>query len=400
MTATADLYPVADGPRGTPPDDEPADPYDETSDGAATHDPVPAGRAPLAAVVRDAAELVAFGLRPRLVPARDQRYAELVRRYLHDTAFAELCHAVASGLGVVVLDVSERAGIVAGGTPDSVFTVRITDYARRAGGEHRAADRLLHALAQLAVAALAFPRPADLADASYVGRVSVDGVDAFVREAARLLDERVADSDPDAGPDADPPVDEPRLESAWRLYARRPATGATRDARRLAGSTTGIIARAMGFLAESGCLVPVGEEGGGTYRTTPRYQVQVRELAADAALEELLALGVVTVADGAGGLRVVPVEPDLLDAGPPDGAQRERPNAGGQSAATVTPTTVTPTTVTPTTVTPTTGTDAPGPDTHGTGTGEVAAAADLPGAGVLGAGLLGAVPAEAEYPDV
>jgi len=287
----------------------------------------PAGGPPAGAVARDAAELVALGLRPRLVPARDPRYRELVARYLREPGFAELTRAIADGLGVVVLDVSERAGLVAAGLDDSAFTVRIGDYARRAGGEHRAADRMLHALAQLATAALAFPRPADLIDASYVGRVSVEGVDAFVREAARLLEAKTSDGDPLAGgaagsgwPGGGQPAggDEPRLEAAWRLYARRPATGTTRDSRRLAGSTTGIIARAMGFLVESGCLVPVGEDGGGTFRTTPRYQIQVRELAADAAMEELLALGVVTVADPAGGLRVVPALPDLLDAGAPD----------------------------------------------------------------------------------
>ncbi|WP_076818667.1 hypothetical protein [Pseudofrankia asymbiotica] len=276
----------------------------------------PGAGPPVEAVARDAAELVAFGLRPRLVPARDARYRELVRRYLHESGFAALTHAVADGLGIVVLDVSDRAGLVAGGTAESAFTVRISDYARRAGGEHRAADRMLHALAQLAIAALAFPRPADLTDDSYVGRVSVDGVDAFVREAARLLETRAGGSAV-PGPGDPTPEDEPRLEAAWRLYSRRPATGTTRDARRLSGSTTGIIARAMGFLVESGCLVQVGEEGGGTFRTTPRYQVQVRELAADAAMEELLALGVVTVAAPDGGLRVVPSVPDLLDAGAP-----------------------------------------------------------------------------------
>src|SRR6185369_4742269 len=58
---------------------------------------------------RDAAELVALGLRPRLVPARDPRYRELVARYLREPGFAELTRAIADGLGVVVLDVSERA---------------------------------------------------------------------------------------------------------------------------------------------------------------------------------------------------------------------------------------------------------------------------------------------------
>lgn len=289
------------------------------------------------ALAFDAARLVAFGLRPKLTPGRDGEYAALVRRYRDEPAFADVTAAVAGGLGIVILEVSDRAGLVAAGAEESAFAVRIGDYARRAGGEHRSADRLLHALAHLAVAALAFPRPADLADDAYVGRVSVDGVDAFVREACRLLEERAGESggDPDididtgpqagsgpgsgagSGPGAEPDPDAggPRLERAWRVYSRRAATGATRDARRPPGSTTGIVARAMTFLADSGCLVPVGETGGATFRTTARYQVQVRELAADAAMDELLALGVVTVVDGSGSVRVVAAHPDLTTAG-------------------------------------------------------------------------------------
>ncbi|MCK9901213.1 hypothetical protein MXD63_14135 [Frankia sp. Cpl3] len=285
----------------------------------------------------DAGRLIAYGLRPKLVPARDTRYAELVRRYLRDEEFAALTRATAAGLGLVVLDVAERAGLVAGGAEESVFTVRMSDYARRAGGEHRSAERLLHAIGQLAVAALAFPRPADLLDDTYVGRVSVDGVDAFVREACRLLDERVC-ADPGAELDPRGTGDDRALEAAWRLYARRPAAGTTRDTRRLAGSTTGIVARAMGFLAESGCLVPVSDQAGGTFRTTARYQIQVRELAADAALEELLGLGVVTVSDGSGGVRVLagtPVLPgtDAAGGGPAGTGQQAGTQAGAEATA-------------------------------------------------------------------
>ena len=64
-----------------------------------------------------------------------------------------------------------------------------------------------------------------------------------------------------------------------------------------------MVSRALRFLADQGFLVQVNTEQGGTYRTTPRYQVQVRELAADSAFEELLALGALAVGDGAGTLR-------------------------------------------------------------------------------------------------
>jgi len=244
----------------------------------------------------DAARLVAFGLQPRLQPARDQEYAELLRRHREDPHFARLADAVAAGLGLVVLEVSPRAGMAVTAAEDSVFAVRMGDYARRASAD--AGDRFLHGLAHLAVAALAFPRPEDLADDGYIGRVTVNGVDAFVRQACRRLEEQAATR----GENTDPATDAPGLEAAWRIWVRRSATGATKDARRLAGSTTGIIGKAVAFLTDSGFLQRTGDDGGGTYRTTARYQLQVRDMAGTAAMAELLDLGVVPVTDGTASL--------------------------------------------------------------------------------------------------
>jgi hypothetical protein len=66
-----------------------------------------------------------------------------------------------------------------------------------------------------------------------------------------------------------------------------------------------MIAKAVRFLAEQGFLALVSPEGGGTYRSTPRYRLQVRELAANAAFRELLDLGVITVSDPSGSLHVL-----------------------------------------------------------------------------------------------
>ncbi|WP_329320709.1 hypothetical protein [Streptomyces sp. NBC_01262] len=245
-----------------------------------------------AADAADAARLVSFGLQPKLLPARDAEYAELIRRHREDPPFARLADAVAAGLGLVVLEVSPRAGMAVAAAEDSVFAVRMGDYSRRAASD--AGDRFLHGLAHLATAAMAFPRPEDLADDGYIGRITVNGVDAFVRQACRRLEE-TADAQ---GENTDPASDAPGLEAAWRVYVRRSATGATKDARRLAGSTTGIVGKAVAFLVDSGFLQRTGDEAGGTYRTTARYQLQVRDMAGNAAMAELLELGVVPVTDG------------------------------------------------------------------------------------------------------
>ncbi|NJP68653.1 hypothetical protein [Streptomyces spiramenti] len=280
-----------------------------TDPGAETAPAPGPGGAVTPADAADAARLVAFGLQPRLQPVRDAEYAAAVRRYAEDPPFARLTDAVATGLGLIVLEVSTRAGMAVTADEDSVFAVRMGEYARRAAGD--TTDRFLHGLAHLAVAALAFPRPEDLADDGYLGRITVNGVDAFVRQACRRLEERAEER----GENTDPRTEAPGLEAAWRVYARRSATGATKDARRLAGSTTGIIAKAVSFLADSGFLQRTGDDEGGSYRTTPRYQLQVRDMAGRAAMTELLELGLVPVSDGSASLAAAPGEDHL-----PEGA--------------------------------------------------------------------------------
>ncbi|MFE0629109.1 hypothetical protein ACFW3D_19380 [Streptomyces sp. NPDC058864] len=259
-------------------------------DGESTQPPA-AAPGPAAAVTpgdaADAARLVSFGLQPKLLPARDAEYAELIRRYREEPLFSRLADAVAAGLGLVVLEVSPRAGMALAAGEDSVFAVRMGDYSRRAASD--AGDRFLHGLAHLATAAMAFPRPEDLADDAYIGRVTVNGIDGFLRQACRRLEERADEQ----GENTDPATDAPGLEAAWRVYVRRSSTGATKDARRLAGSTTGIVGKAVSFLVDSGFLQRTGDESGGTYRTTARYQLQVRDMAGSAAMAELLDLGIV-----------------------------------------------------------------------------------------------------------
>lgn len=250
----------------------------------------------------DGARLLAFGMRPKLIPSRDLSYTELVKRFTEDGAFRELTEAIAEGLGLTVLAVSPRTGVVLGPAEDSVFEQKFDAYARRAAlGERRDLERVLHGVAHLAIAALAFPRPDDLATDTYVGRVSVEQVDSVVREACTMLAAKAAAAEEDG----DPLEDAPELERAWRAYHRRPEAALTKDGRLAPSTTRGVISKALRFLADQGFLAKVSDSYAGTYRTTPRYQVQVRELAAEKAFAELLALGVVAVTDPSGSLRAV-----------------------------------------------------------------------------------------------
>jgi hypothetical protein len=144
-----------------------------------------------------------------------------VRRYREDDVFADTVQRVASGLGLVVLAVGPASGLVLAAVEDSAFEIRMDEYARRTVLANRHADKVMHGLAHLAVAALAFPRADDLADDTYVGRVSVDQVDGAVREAGRALSERVAGT-----AEADPVSD----ARSWRRCAGHATAAACRGA--------------------------------------------------------------------------------------------------------------------------------------------------------------------------
>ncbi len=246
-----------------------------------------------------AAKLVSFGLRPKQLLSREVDYRDLVRRYDEDSEFKELVNGVAAGLGLLVLDVSTRSGIVMAAAEESAFETKMDGYARQSKLRDRDTEKVLHGIIHLAVAALGFPRPDDLADDNYVGRVSVEQVDAVVREACRILGERAARTEEND----DPLASAPELEKAWRAYVRRPETVATKDGRFAPDTTRGMISRALRYLADQGLMVQVSSDQEGLYRTTHRYQIHVRELAADKAFQELLELGVVSVTGPTGTLR-------------------------------------------------------------------------------------------------
>ncbi|MBO1415673.1 hypothetical protein [Streptomyces sp. FH025] len=248
-----------------------------------------------------AAQLIAFGMRPRQHPSQDAGYETLVRRYHQDDGFQLLTARIAAGLGLRVVKVTSAAGAVLAAAEGSVFETRMEDYARFS--RHRGdGEKVMHGIIHLAVATLVFPRPADLADDGHLGRVTATVVDQTVREICRKLKLRADES----GRDEDAPSETPELERAWRAYARRPPTATTKDDRAAPNSTSAMISRALRFLTDQGLLVALEDPDGETiYRGTPRYAVQIRELASTAAFAELLSMGVVPpITDPGGTLRV------------------------------------------------------------------------------------------------
>lgn len=225
--------------------------------------------------VVSAARLVAFGLEPRRRPSNEPDYASLCERYRDDPLFVRAVGEVAEGLGLKVLDVSER-GLVLGITADSPFHFTVAQYRKDMTSD----ERLVHGLVQVALAAWLYPRAEDLEADGEVRRVTVVELDTWIREQSAALLTTL-------GVTPDAPAERPELERALEVYLRWPATREVADGRRAGKTTQNAIAQACGRLEEHGLFRKMSDEGAGTYQALHRYRVQVREHAAHRALQVL-----------------------------------------------------------------------------------------------------------------
>jgi hypothetical protein len=219
-----------------------------------------------------AGRLLQWGLRPRERPAQEPEYLQLVNRYLDASPFKLLVQSLARGLGLHILDVGEH-GLVLAPAGESAFAFHASDF--RPG--KTVDERLLDGLVQVAIATTIFPRARDLADDPTLARppASIDEVEENLRTVCNRL-EQAARGQPD--PQASEEL--AGLEEAWRLYQRRLASMATKDARQAERSTRRVIEHALERLCEFGCFVRVNAKERTEYQPTWRYQVLVRDLAA------------------------------------------------------------------------------------------------------------------------
>ncbi|WP_335990029.1 hypothetical protein [Glycomyces sp. MUSA5-2] len=231
--------------------------------------------------VKAAARLVALALAPGRRPTASNEYGQLMHRCLADEGFIDLVRAIARGFDLEILHFDSKAGLVLGTTDETPFKTSLVDLAR-------APDRPIYLLAHLLIAAEAYPGPRDLDDASFIGRVSVDTIDRRARDAISLLERKAVE----AGEALNPPVDQPGLEMLWRHYSRRPSSTAEGGGR---STTRVLVKRALGHLKDQGMMTQSSNELGGTFTTTDRYRIHVRELAGYALLEELASLGIATM---------------------------------------------------------------------------------------------------------
>jgi hypothetical protein len=224
-----------------------------------------------------AGELVRLALTPRSNPITDPVYREALEAYLSRPAFREMVHGLAHGLGLRVVEGTER-GLIVAPVVDSLFGLPGREFRTRTPQ-----DRVLDGLFLLATITACYPRAADLADDPRIARspITLSQIERVLREAA----ERVAAQAP-AG-DATPEEQEAGLEPAWRELRRLPEVAATADGRAAARTSKQRIKKLLDRLTELGAFTLTTVGGEDAWQPTYRWQVQIQEYAATALWDEI-----------------------------------------------------------------------------------------------------------------
>ena len=212
------------------------------------------------------------GLSPRASALRgDVDYLQLLAHWRADPEFRQLVHDLAPMLGLRVIDVLEHAIVLAPFDPDSVFAATLTDLRPGIGEMSRGALALVH----IAIAATFFPTAAVLTGA----QDDFEEVSATPARIAALLRGHCGRLEAESGDDPD--LAEAGLAEAWRELARLPDTRPDGSQRAALSSLAGMVKLVLNQLHEHGMMQTLDTAEGETYIPTPRYRLQVRELAAN-----------------------------------------------------------------------------------------------------------------------
>lgn len=224
--------------------------------------------------------LLKKGLSPRASALRgDVEYQQLLALWRADPEFRKLVHELAPMLDLRVVDALDHAIILSPLGPDSVFAATLTDVRRGIGEMPRGALALIH----IAIAATFFPNAAALTGA----QTENADVSASPTRVAALLREHCQRLETQAG---DPELEDAGLVEAWRELARMPETTPDGSPRAALSSLAGMVKLVLNQLHEHGMVQTLETAEGEVYTATPRYRLQVRELAANELFERCAAV--------------------------------------------------------------------------------------------------------------
>ena len=225
--------------------------------------------------------LLRKGLSPRSSALRgDHDYGQLLAHWRADPEFRVLVEDLAPMLDLRVVDVLDHAIVLAPLGPDSVFAATLTDLRPGLGDMPRGALALI----QIAIAATFFPTAAVLTGT----QDDHAEVSASPLRVATVLREHCQRLEGEASDDID--LEEAGLVEAWRELARMPDTKPDGSQRAALSSLAGMVKLVLNQLHEHGMVQTFDTAEGETYMPTPRYRLQVRELAANELFERCVAV--------------------------------------------------------------------------------------------------------------
>lgn len=218
-----------------------------------------------------AAKLVYKGLQPKLVPANDKEYRDLLALYEARPEFRVMVEDVAVGLELSALNVSSNGAVFVAASAESRFAFRLADLKLGVNSNPEDKQRLKAqtVLVHIAIAALFYATAEKLNDDAYAAppvseASTVDALKAICLEFANRAK---------AGTVSLPK----ELEPGWQSILAKPESP-PEPLRKTANYLDGLVASVFKQLQENGLVRLDSEEESPRYTATWRYTVQLREL--------------------------------------------------------------------------------------------------------------------------
>lgn len=224
-----------------------------------------------------AAKLIYKGLNTKANPHQDREYRDLVRTWQAEPRFRSIVAAIADGLALAVLDVSDKGIVIAPRDAESRFAMGVTEYRRSLERDGKDVERATLAMLQLGVATAFFPTAAkldDIEDTPETLRLS-DIRDVILNLCHKLAHAHQEDAQ------ALPPL----LRGVWERLLAMPVHQP--DAQRASlSSLDGALQIVIHQLSEQGLVRVMQGTQGDIYFASNRYRLMVARHAS----EELFAL--------------------------------------------------------------------------------------------------------------
>lgn len=232
-----------------------------------------------------ATRLLMLAMTPRITPANNTEYGELLTRFSTDPDFKECTRAVARGMGVHIYTEIIQHGLMLVPLEDGFLAPRIDSFRRPRSFRERVAYGLLHYV----LAAYVFPSEEALGDDLDVlsARIRPAEVARFAVEACENLKSNAADREI---------LSEEMIAAYAHLLSLREGDAGPSGQNTIVAMVRTILDR----YEREGLFNVFNEDGESVYRSRPQFRVQVRFMMQESERRLLALLQQIRAAEAAG----------------------------------------------------------------------------------------------------